>query len=899
MSANFGSGVTIIDNRWTAFKTLFVNKGLAPALQYVDDGFTYNVFVLDGLIALTCTIWKGTVPDGITASYSQAQNDSDKSDFETNFKTNSNAKISTPVSSASTSSVIFNAGTITATGSTTITNLGIKDLSLLINIKISPTGTLPSIIFSVQDIDPIDLTTVMGVAVSGAAMTATGVQEITYTAVSSAVKVTWTVTGTSPSFTGVNVSLAQKVASSTTISANPSVGVVGSTAPTSGVYMGALSSGGVNMSPLNLDASGNLKISGSLGGASDTTASGSLGALNAAVQIAMTGQSGVGMQLSAGTLIGTITPQVSYDAGTTWQAAYFRNPITNVTSSSITFAASNGALAETIVDPGGASHARVTVTLYTSGTATCNLRATTNQDSLHLMAGADTSGIPQIPQVAKGRLWVSEEEQLLLTENWDSATIDTNKWSTAVLTGTVTSANGILTMTSGTNATNGATITSVASFAPIGQGSVTFIARAAVTNVTGLFSFLGFGDANAGGNSPPNNCVGFEFANAGGTINCIIGAGATFTRTSIATTYTDGNFHDFMITYRTNLYVFSIDGVTVATMTPAVSSTDNTPHTSALKVIAELTVTSTIVSQTWKIAHFQVTESTRTSFSIADATYPTQRSRVSQYGAIALSTMDDLVLLGQVPSLSLPGLSTPFATTTKGRRIGMAAVTQVLLNDGPTTTYAILTSSSATGTIVSTSANDANFGTGANTITYTWLDVANGQRHTSTVTMNGTTPVAQTWTNGLIAIESMSVASAGSLGVPAGTISIKSAGAATICQLAPGAAYLSAWTCAKFSPPGKTTLIRNWRGSMSAVGGTFTLLRANWLGTADAGISGMVLDTVFCPAGGNFSVTYNPPLIVTPSTINGFTSVTNITASVAPATTTACSAWTSFDTVEL
>lgn len=1087
MTVSLAPSLTQLNYQWTNWKVVQSTKNLT--LQYNDDGNIYSIWGYDSSEVHLCIIYKGTVPDGIIDSgYSQAQNNSDKTDFENNFKIYANRQIQPLVSTY----FILLGSTITANGSTVVQNMNGAACYLIVNIKNAPTGSSPTLQFTVQDIDPVDQATVLGSPTTFTSITGITTQENFFSTNAGSVKVSWTITGASASFTGVDVSTVSKSAAASspanigstgatapgsaglmagidgsgntkvptvssagalkvdgsavtqpvsgtitanagtgsftvaqataanlnatvtgTITANigttnglaldatltsgtqkaqiydgsnvigttahpvkvdptgtttqpvsgtvtsnigttnglaldatltggtqttkvtdgtntatvkaastaavatdkalvvaispnnsltvsnPSVGTIGSTAPTSGTYVGALNSGGVNMSPLNLDASGNLKISGSLGGASDTTASGSLGALNAAVQVTMAGQSGVGMQLAAGTLIGTITPQISYDGGTTWVVAYFRNPITNVTSASITFAASNGALAETIIDPGGASHARVTVTLYTSGTVTCNLRAVTNQDLIQLMAGTDTSGVPQIPQVAKGRLWVSEEEQLLLTENWDSATIDINKWSLAVLTGTITSASGILTMTSGTNATNMAQIKSVSSFAPIGQGSVTFIARAAVTNVTGLAGFLGLGDAASGGSPPPNNCVGFEFANAGGTINCTVGSGGTFTRTSIATTYTDGNYHDFMITYRTNLYVFSIDGVTVATMTPAVSSTDNTPQTSALKAMALLTVTATIVSQTWKIAHFQITESTRTSFSIADATYPTQRSRVSQYGAIAYATMDDLISLGQVPSLASAGASTPFTTTTKGRRIGMAAVTQVLLNDGPTTTYAILTSGSATGTIVSTSASDANFGTGANTITYTWVDLSTGLRHTSTATMNGTTAVAQTWTNSLIAVESMYVASAGSAGAPVGTISIKSSGAATICQLAPGAAYLSSWNGTKFSATGKTTFIRNWRGSMSAVGGTFTLLRGNWLGTVDVGIAGMILDTVFCPAGGNFSVTYNPPLVVTPSTVNGFTSVTNITASVAPASTTACSAWTSFDTVEL
>lgn len=62
--------------------------------------------------------------------------------------------------------------------------------------------------------------------------------------------------------------------------------------------------------------------------------------------------------------------------------------------------------------------------------------------------------------------------------------------------------------------------------------------------------------------------------------------------------------------------------------------------------------------------------------------------------------------------------------------------------------------------IVSTSANDSSAGTGAQTVTITYNDAAGGS-HTTTVSMNGTTPVSLGKVN-VAAITGFTIASAGS-----------------------------------------------------------------------------------------------------------------------------------------
>lgn len=111
MSVNFGSGITIIQSFWTAFKASVASKGML--MQYVDDGTIITIFSFDGpsLVYMT-VIYDGTVPDGLTATYSQAQNDSDKTDFNTNFKPTANKPSGTNPSVTTTGSTTASASAI-------------------------------------------------------------------------------------------------------------------------------------------------------------------------------------------------------------------------------------------------------------------------------------------------------------------------------------------------------------------------------------------------------------------------------------------------------------------------------------------------------------------------------------------------------------------------------------------------------------------------------------------------------------------------------------------------------------------------------------------------------------------------------------------------------------------
>jgi hypothetical protein len=171
---------------------------------------------------------------------------------------------------------------------------------------------------------------------------------------------------------------------------NASVGATAAAPPADATYMGALATTAVesgltsgDMYPFNLTTTGLLRVDGSNVTQpmtiADVTATGALGALNAAVQITTAGLETAGFQLAAGTLIGTILPEVSIDGGTTWNATYFDIPAGSKVAT-IVFASANIATFATIVGVGGSGLSRVRVSAYTSGTANITVRATTRTD---------------------------------------------------------------------------------------------------------------------------------------------------------------------------------------------------------------------------------------------------------------------------------------------------------------------------------------------------------------------------------------------------------------------------------------------------------------------------------------------------------------------------------------
>lgn len=79
---------------WSGWKSAKLTRQLVS--QFDEDSESYTIWGYDGQEAHMCSIWKNTVPDHVLSTgYTQEQNDLDKADFETNFKSSANQS-STP-----------------------------------------------------------------------------------------------------------------------------------------------------------------------------------------------------------------------------------------------------------------------------------------------------------------------------------------------------------------------------------------------------------------------------------------------------------------------------------------------------------------------------------------------------------------------------------------------------------------------------------------------------------------------------------------------------------------------------------------------------------------------------------------------------------------------------------
>lgn len=182
------------------------------------------------------------------------------------------------VSQASNNVVVLSNATITNPGSDIYATqfFGVQELALVVNVTAAPTGTgTPTLTFTIQEVDPGDGVTTYGNSASTVGITGVGV----FTAVlnittSSAVKVSWTISGTTPSFTGVYATLTTKATPSTqtitgTITAsNPSVGTDGAAFLTSDTQVGGKTTTSAptytngNLDALSLTTLGGLRIDG-------------------------------------------------------------------------------------------------------------------------------------------------------------------------------------------------------------------------------------------------------------------------------------------------------------------------------------------------------------------------------------------------------------------------------------------------------------------------------------------------------------------------------------------------------------------------------------------------------------------------------------------------------------
>lgn len=82
MSVIFGAAAAQRFLNWDMFKALVVYNSLD--MQYDSDGLKYTIYAQEGTLYYISYLYIGAVPDNPT--FDQAKNDTDKLDFEDNFK---------------------------------------------------------------------------------------------------------------------------------------------------------------------------------------------------------------------------------------------------------------------------------------------------------------------------------------------------------------------------------------------------------------------------------------------------------------------------------------------------------------------------------------------------------------------------------------------------------------------------------------------------------------------------------------------------------------------------------------------------------------------------------------------------------------------------------------------
>jgi hypothetical protein len=360
----------------------------------------------------------------------------------------------------------------------------------------------------------------------------------------------------------------------------------------------------------------------------DVTSSGALGSNGANVVITHPGLASVGFQLAAGTFIGTIVPQISYDGGTTWNNTYFIDNATLQVTSSLVYASNNTAAAKTILQAGGAGMTRVFVSAYTSGTANATVRASAMEDTYATFAGPPGSAVPPVAALVAGtdstntrilktdsagrqivvgndgpnvltvtnpvliapyrddftvgewsfgegyRLRVGNES-LSFLENFDGATINTVRWTQSNLTMTQSQAQTAFTLNanSTTTASTYSILTSTKSFQYTGEYGLEARFRGKIIFQANAVTEIGF--LACATTATPTNGVFFRITSAG-TQQLVINYNGTETTATIGTPIVSGTNYQFILyMYGTiaRLDVLNWDNSTSSTTTLQVPTT--------------------------------------------------------------------------------------------------------------------------------------------------------------------------------------------------------------------------------------------------------------------------------------------------------------------------------------
>lgn len=172
--------------------------------------FLRAAFLAAGLLALALPAAAAPGTDSSVTLPDDSANTGKKLDEWCYVNAGSGATVCQQRTQDTENTVLANAAALTTGQTFLLRGVGERELSAILNIKTTPTGTSPTLTMKMQDVDPIDETTTIGQAISTAALTTTGATVITHRPKSPTVLLTITLGGTSPVFSSNNLSVSSK-----------------------------------------------------------------------------------------------------------------------------------------------------------------------------------------------------------------------------------------------------------------------------------------------------------------------------------------------------------------------------------------------------------------------------------------------------------------------------------------------------------------------------------------------------------------------------------------------------------------------------------------------------------------------------------------------------------------
>lgn len=509
----------------------------------------------------------------------------------------------------------------------------------------------------------------------------------------------------------------------------------------------------------------------------DVTSTGTLGALNAALTVTMPGLASAGFQLIAGTLIGTLVPEFSFDSGTTWNATYFSDPGTGALATSLIFASANTSAARAVLVPPGNGQVRVRVSAYTSGTANGTIRASNAHSSVPLFAGVAGLPPPPITMFAGG------------SDGTNLTALRMKAASTAAVVGDP----ALVVAISPNN-----TVPISAATLPLPTGAATETSLAAQS----LVDNAAFTDGTS------------RVVPAGHIFDEV--AGTALTENDVAASRVDSKRAQVIaiedaVTRGQRLTVSAAGAAKVdgSAVTQPVSGTVTANQGTAIAL-----------SGAWPIE-------------ITDGTTGPAAVKAASTAPVATDKALVVVLSPNQAAIPTTVFSSGAVTTTSFGDIILSAAATAALRRTNYTEQTV----NFTGSVVSSNANDTAAGTGAQQITIYWMDATGVTKGSEVVTLNGTTVVNLATTTKAF-IEKILVTRGGSGGVNAGIISLftGSAGSGTIVGTIAASDNETFW-CHHYVLSGKTCNITDCSHSnnSSVSGGTsIAFVRAKAIGVTGA-----------------------------------------------------------------